>query len=363
LSDDDDLLAQIRAAPNSNAPRLVYADRLLERGDPRGELITLECTHSKDLRRMELRKQLETQWLKETGLQVQFERGMVHAIYGKLQQIIAHRRILVTEPVEIVHVDADAEMSELAALAELAYIGKLVLRSRARPLIDRNIAELAGAHFDNLRKLEISGGNLGAAGAAALAAAPWAARLDHLSIRGNPLGESGAAALGSGNLRNLNALDIETCAIGRGAHHLVRQMPGLLSLKLRSNGIDEAAVRELAAVPSRLSNLDLHGNRPGTAMPCWPTLRRLALAGCQLETVANIPLHLTELEVYYNQIVDPRPLAASTTIKLLDLSLNPIDGDAWSVLAAGLPALTSLRVSQRDLVRPFFEGRPAVSVT
>jgi uncharacterized protein (TIGR02996 family) len=43
--DDDDqaLLAAIRAAPDDDAPRLVYADRLMERGDPRGEMIVLQC--------------------------------------------------------------------------------------------------------------------------------------------------------------------------------------------------------------------------------------------------------------------------------------------------------------------------------
>ncbi|MEZ4237102.1 MAG: TIGR02996 domain-containing protein [Myxococcota bacterium] len=33
---DERLLDAVRAAPDDDAPRLVYADRLLERGDPRG---------------------------------------------------------------------------------------------------------------------------------------------------------------------------------------------------------------------------------------------------------------------------------------------------------------------------------------
>lgn len=37
------LLGLIRAAPDDDAPRLVYADLLLERGDPRGELLQLQC--------------------------------------------------------------------------------------------------------------------------------------------------------------------------------------------------------------------------------------------------------------------------------------------------------------------------------
>jgi uncharacterized protein (TIGR02996 family) len=38
----DDLLAAIRAAPDDDAPRAVYADWLLERGDPLGELIAIQ---------------------------------------------------------------------------------------------------------------------------------------------------------------------------------------------------------------------------------------------------------------------------------------------------------------------------------
>ncbi|MCA9618034.1 MAG: TIGR02996 domain-containing protein [Myxococcales bacterium] len=45
---EDDLLAAIYAAPDDDGPRLVYADWLSERGDPRGELIMLQCQPSLD---------------------------------------------------------------------------------------------------------------------------------------------------------------------------------------------------------------------------------------------------------------------------------------------------------------------------
>lgn len=41
--DEASLLAAIRAEPDDDAPRLVYADWLQEQGDPRGEFIQLEC--------------------------------------------------------------------------------------------------------------------------------------------------------------------------------------------------------------------------------------------------------------------------------------------------------------------------------
>lgn len=40
---EEGLLAAIRAAPEEDAPRLVYADWLQEQGEPQGELIHLQC--------------------------------------------------------------------------------------------------------------------------------------------------------------------------------------------------------------------------------------------------------------------------------------------------------------------------------
>jgi uncharacterized protein (TIGR02996 family) len=41
--DEADFVAPILAAPDDDAPRLVYADWLVERGDARGELIQTDC--------------------------------------------------------------------------------------------------------------------------------------------------------------------------------------------------------------------------------------------------------------------------------------------------------------------------------
>ena len=44
---DEELLAAIYAAPADDAPRLVFADALTERGDPRGEFITLQLARAR----------------------------------------------------------------------------------------------------------------------------------------------------------------------------------------------------------------------------------------------------------------------------------------------------------------------------
>jgi uncharacterized protein (TIGR02996 family) len=61
----DPLLVAIAAAPDDDAPRLVYADRLLADGDPRGELIALQCA-GRDATRL-LAKHGKA-WLAELGL-------------------------------------------------------------------------------------------------------------------------------------------------------------------------------------------------------------------------------------------------------------------------------------------------------
>jgi uncharacterized protein (TIGR02996 family) len=74
MSDDDSFLLAILAAPHDQASRLVYADWLEERGDPRGEYLRLHCqlirswsyaNQQADLlaRAYELRSQIDPGWL------------------------------------------------------------------------------------------------------------------------------------------------------------------------------------------------------------------------------------------------------------------------------------------------------------
>jgi uncharacterized protein (TIGR02996 family) len=47
MSQEEHFLQAILAAPDDDTPRLVYADWLDERGDPRGEFIRLQCELAK----------------------------------------------------------------------------------------------------------------------------------------------------------------------------------------------------------------------------------------------------------------------------------------------------------------------------
>jgi uncharacterized protein (TIGR02996 family) len=63
----DTLLAAIYETPHDDAPRMVYADVLVEAGDPRGELITLQLQRAREGSTIVLRR--ESKLLKEAGRQ------------------------------------------------------------------------------------------------------------------------------------------------------------------------------------------------------------------------------------------------------------------------------------------------------
>ncbi|MCB9672082.1 MAG: TIGR02996 domain-containing protein [Alphaproteobacteria bacterium] len=83
-----DLLAAVVAAPDDDGPRLVLADALLERGDPRGELIRLQCLPRLDVdQRVRATMLVRTHWREwAAGLQdvladpPVFARGFAHRV-------------------------------------------------------------------------------------------------------------------------------------------------------------------------------------------------------------------------------------------------------------------------------------------
>src|SRR4051794_7840833 len=85
------LLAGVLADPDSDAPRLVLADWWLQQGDPRGELVVVQCEAGRDgldggakarldARAVELLEQHEAAWLAPLHLEpkeVGWRRGFV----------------------------------------------------------------------------------------------------------------------------------------------------------------------------------------------------------------------------------------------------------------------------------------------
>jgi uncharacterized protein (TIGR02996 family) len=175
MAQDDSFLQAIVSNPDDDVARLVYADWLDERGDPRGEFIRVQCHLARlpevDPRRPEL-KTVERRLLKEHGdewlagewphastADARFDRGFVSELSLR---------------------GASMGDAEVATLARYPWLGLLT-------------------------GLDLGRNEVGDAGVRALARSPYLANLTFLDLRENRFGEKAASALGK--FRRLLRLD------------------------------------------------------------------------------------------------------------------------------------------------------------
>ena len=194
-------LEDIKRHPDDDAPRLIFADWLDEHGDPRGELIRVQCALDRlpagDARRDALlRRERDLllahaqAWLGPLALaggRWSFRRGLLclemDAGEGGVRRLAAPARSEAYRWVESVRVSGLRPRS-LAALV-------------ASPLLDGPTA------------LDLSNTPLGPGAGATLAEAPALARLTRLHLWNTLLGDEGARALAaSPNLGGLTRLDM-----------------------------------------------------------------------------------------------------------------------------------------------------------
>lgn len=294
-------LAAIAAAPDDDAPRLMYADWLMERGDPRGEFIRYQVTAAGlpagDPRRKQLTRAADAiflphreEWqaaLRELGAsEVKWERGFPstidiaadHFIRGG-EQILANApvvraRILGPCPTaefarcphlsRLTHLTFEANpidaegVGHLAASPHVRTLRSLTLwRNDVGPEGTRHIA--ASPYLTNLTHLTLDWCGIETVGAEALAARPTSSKLTHLSLQRNDLRDSGARYIAtSPHFRNLTGLHLSGNHIGNeGAGYLATSphMTNLVHLDLSQNDIGSEGVRAIAA-SRHLKNLD-----------------------------------------------------------------------------------------------------------
>jgi uncharacterized protein (TIGR02996 family) len=109
---ESELTDAIRAAPHDDAPRLVYADHLIARGDPRGEFIAAQIMRSLETRErwVELLRAHRDEWTRGAhrigASNVQFDRGFIERIdMLSLVQVLEHARELCTwAPVPAIYI-------------------------------------------------------------------------------------------------------------------------------------------------------------------------------------------------------------------------------------------------------------------
>jgi uncharacterized protein (TIGR02996 family) len=310
-----ELREAVAARPEDDAPRLVYADYLEERGEPFGELIQVQCALARGergarARERELLAAHRGRWLAELGVadcEGTFRRGMLDeltlsppqlgdalaalrrgpALIRSLRlRLRPEERMLSRElhldeqvlaAVEVLDVDLrldDLAIGRLCAYPLLCRVSALVLRGVRT--VDALVSELAAADLA-VRHLDLSFNAL--ATAEPLWRAPWLAGVERLVLTHASLGDAGALALGGVALPRLGHLDL-------GANGVVEPsalagllaQPALASLELPVNRLRCEAIAP--SLPANLAHLNLSFNEigaPGAAgLAAWRALEPVA---------------------------------------------------------------------------------------
>lgn len=301
----DALLAAILADPDSDEARRVYADLLVERGDPRGDFIHLELALDGRLsirRRAQLAPQREElyaahrkRWFPYAGLGLRTRHGFLRAIKGPLKAVkAAASKLFAVEPVVEVEITGadEATAAALAAARWLPRVRRLILRGE---LGDAGFAQLAAAPATaELRALNVTDNGLGPPALADLGAG--LPRCTTLVLTGNPIGDKGLAGLRRWrHLAGVEALYLSSCGVSsQGLEALLgdQPLPALAKLCLAGNEkINDKAAAAIAAAAARLPrlrHLDVSGTKLGetgarTLLAAkLPALRRIDARGRRL---------------------------------------------------------------------------------
>ncbi|HXG10133.1 MAG TPA: TIGR02996 domain-containing protein [Gemmataceae bacterium] len=311
MTDEDIFLQAIRENPDDDGARLIYADWLEEQGDPRGELIRVQCALARMPAGAAGRRELEErerQLLREVEAALslpailsdwEFHRGLLESASIRLRAFAEHAEALVRlGPLRRLHVFNGwfrPNLATLQALASNPYLARVTsLELTEASISAQGVRELtASPYLEQLTALDLSSNVLGDEGVQVLAGCPSLARLTRLALGGNLIGDDGAQALAdSPYLTNLTTLDLSRNSItdqglavlaasprlaqltaldlsnnliadsGVSALAETKYLTRLTALNLRNNFIGDRGVQALARAPFRaqLLGLDLQGN-------------------------------------------------------------------------------------------------------
>jgi uncharacterized protein (TIGR02996 family) len=262
-------LQEIAAAPDDDAPRLVYADWLEERGDPRGEFIRIQCELARfdglqfggllepdsDLvvREADLLRDNEARWLgplSEFCQRCTFRRGFVEYVEISAASFVEHcERLFAEHPIRSASFRVvTGDLSRLASCRLLARLSGISIGSH---WIDHADLEslLASPHFPRLTKLVMLGCDLGDAAARLIATSPGLDRLEVLDLSRNAVRNDGVSAIASSpHLARLKALLLNTNTIRLLGARSLAQSPYLQHLRyvdLRNNPIPQRGIDEV----------------------------------------------------------------------------------------------------------------------
>ena len=321
MSDELAFVEEIRAHPEDDDRRLVYADYLEDEGDARGELIRtqIELQHlpvaapqrvSLMRREDELLAAYGDQWLEPLrrlgaqGLSIRcFQRGLIERVRIHARDFVRNAQALcaaapalhcvelrepataaaqlntLTWPTQLTGLDLGATNVSgelIEALASASWMHQLrEINLQFNQLGDRGAGALATWNCPELRVLKLGMNNIGAAGLTALCRWRPLWSVESLALNLNPLGDA-AGQLGLPVQRHDSSVLVENAghawrsldlasvrlssrALGQLLQH--GQLQAVRHLNLRANSIDVAGWQALAdALGSQLQWLDTRNN-------------------------------------------------------------------------------------------------------
>jgi uncharacterized protein (TIGR02996 family) len=330
--DEQAFLDAVIAAPDDDAPRLIYADWLDEHNQPeRAEFIRLQCELARmerfDPARLPLEKR-EQAILKNYGAtwaeplapitrEYVYRRGFVDAVsVGARKFLKLGAQLFELAPVQTIKLTrfgtSTVTATDLDKSSLLSRIRGLVVQgehfsNHLRDLIAlpalRNLRALTlekyfsadalepllAGRFPKLETLilDVEGSVVTTDDVEKLASARWASSLKHLNLNGHAINVGGAKALATSNkLKGLTNLSLKRCGVGLGGVQAIAESSTLSNLKtldLRSNRLTDSALRALAAstrlpaLRELLLGMNVFGPEGAQALAAWPGLARLRL--------------------------------------------------------------------------------------
>ena len=247
----DPLVAAVRAELDDDLPRLIYADYLDERGDPRGAFIRTQVelahTPTEDSRRRELLAheaallaKYEHEWLGElSGEMVEwgFHRGFLEVSLSVNRFLDGEHAWLDGPTIAGVSVYADKALppglfARFVESPRAAHVHSINLGFEW--VKDAGCALIAGGqYFTSLLTLLLGNNGISDEGAIALANSPNLTSLRCLWLRSNLIGDAGAAAFAeSPTLAGLRQLDLTNNEITSPGALALAQSPGMKQLQL-----------------------------------------------------------------------------------------------------------------------------------
>lgn len=301
--DDAEFLAAIEAEPDNDEPRLIYADWLSERGDPRGEFIVLQCRahQAQGWERESLTNQADNilrdhsetwlgalsgladvrataqprhkvpmrmSWYRRSTSYIFFERGFPDRV-----------RVSLAEVAEL-----DPSVLDLAPA--------ITLRPTETPRLESDLVRLAGDRgtFEPLGGLDLETARLSPEGVVALSEGPTLERLHTLNLSGSLIEGSMRSFAMSGRFPRLQELHLVGARLDSHGLEVLAQseLAPLRVLRLDYNAVEWGGMYQLVRAPWSTSLRILGVSRTGIgdmglteiAGASWGALESLDATAC-----------------------------------------------------------------------------------